>query len=421
MTDFIVWFAGSFISTFGISFLYYNLSNATRKLNLKITLVFIIGVLFLSIIKNFNLSYINIFAYFLFYPFLFYMINPIKLKKLFYYILVIWFIGMLLDLLSMLLVSFLHSFLNFDLIEKWNAATIILSFISFLCFILISKSKRILLFINTWYNKLSNIKYSDFLLLFLTAFIFISAFVILTSLPNLTLDILFNLLIFLVIIVFIFIIKYKINEEEISKYLKLLKENNEFYVSVDDEHRVFKHNLMARLLSIKSVSNKKTMVLIDDLIRDFNVNIDFSNHIKVIPYGLNGIIYQKLYPYFNKVNLKIFNGIKYDIFDFLKPLRYNVLIEKLSLVLDNALESCTKSVDKVIVINIFDEDNNIVIEVKNTFSDMIDIDSLGSKNYSTKGKRRGLGLYSALRNSEVQLTVKVVNHLFISRLVARRN
>ena len=39
------------------------------------------------------------------------------------------------------------------------------------------------------------------------------------------------------------------------------------------------------------------MSLIEDLISQFNKNEKFSENIKVIPYGLNGIIYQKLYPY----------------------------------------------------------------------------------------------------------------------------
>lgn len=93
-----------------------------------------------------------------------------------------------------------------------------------------------------------------------------------------------------------------------------MQENNDFYIKVEDENRIFKHNLVAKLLSIKSVSNNKSMALIEDLILQFNKNVSFSQTIKVIPYGLNGIIYQKLYSYMNVLNIKINNEIGYDIF-----------------------------------------------------------------------------------------------------------
>ena len=83
MIEFLIWFVASFISTFGITYLYYKISFAHTKINLKIVIVFMCGVIFLSLIKFYNLNNLNIFAYFLFYPFLFYVINPIKLKSLY--------------------------------------------------------------------------------------------------------------------------------------------------------------------------------------------------------------------------------------------------------------------------------------------------------------------------------------------------
>ena len=123
----------------------------------------------------------------------------------------------------------------------------------------------------------------------------------------------------------------------------------------------------------------------------------------------------------NEISIHIVNEIDYDIFEVLKPLRYNVLIEKLSIILDNAIESTLKSHEKIISITIYEEDNNIVILVKNTFDDLIDLDGIGLKNYSTKGKRRGLGLFSALRNNEAILTINVINDFFVSKIVAQKN
>ena len=214
--------------------------------------------------------------------------------------------------------------------------------------------------------------------------------------------------------------KYQLDAREIDEYLKILRENNEFYIRVDDDNRIFKHNLTAKLSSIKSVGNKKTNSLIDDLIFQFNKSIDFSSSIKVIPYGLNGIIYQKLYPYLEDLNVKVNNEINYDILAVLKPRRYNVFVEKMMLALDNAIESCLKSKEKALVINIFDDEVNIYVEVENTFASDIDLDLLGTKSYSTKGKRRGLGLFSMFRNNEAKVTVKIINNLFVNKITTKK-
>ena len=420
MLNLFVWIVVCFFSTFGFTYLFLKLSNRKFKKSFLTITLFVIGWVTMAFFMAYNVSLLRLIFFFIFYPLFFYTINPLPFKKNIYYVFVVWSFGMILDLLAMLVISGLHKYFAFNIDSNWNITSLILTFVVFLLLVIIAHFKTVVLFVNKLYERLVKIKYSDGLIIFLMIYIFISAFVILTSLPNLTIDILFALLIVLVIIVFIFLIKYKMYEEEITRYLKILKDNNEFYVTVDDENRIFKHNLIAKLLSVKSVSNKKGMALIDNMIEDFNQSIDFSEYIKVIPYGLNGIVYQKLYPVMDKVDVHITNEIHYDIFNELTHVRYNVLIEKLSIVLDNAIESTLKSKSKIIIINIFDQNNSIVVEVKNSFSTTVDLDSLGTKNYSTKGKRRGLGLFSALRNNEVNLTVKLVNDFFVSKIVAQR-
>ena len=88
--------------------------------------------------------------------------------------------------------------------------------------------------------------------------------------------------------------------------------------------------------------------------------------------------------------------------------------------LDNAIESSLKSKQKIISIYIYDDNNNICIEVKNSFSSNMDVDLIGNKNYSTKGKKHGLGLFSALRNNEALLSVKIVNDMFITKISAKK-
>lgn len=220
---------------------------------------------------------------------------------------------------------------------------------------------------------------------------------------------------------FVLLIKVRINLVENEIFLELLKKNNDFYISIEDENRIFKHNLMAKMLSIKSVSSKKARALIDDFLKSYNSNMDFSFHIKDMPYGLNGVIYEKIYPYMGQLNIKIDNKIDFDIFSKLKPRRYNVFVEKMVIVLDNAIQASLKSRTKLLILNLYYEDNQIIIDIKNTFEANLSLDDLGKINYSTKGKRRGLGLFSALRDNEVSLSMKIINDLFVTKIVAKQN
>ena len=344
--------------------------------------------------------------------------HPLKIKQLLFNVLFVWFLGIILDLLAMFFVSLLGYFFKYDIYSRYSIC--LLSFINVSILIFLSCFSKVRNFPNFLYLKLSKFKNSIIILTIFLMFIVLIGIVIFSNLKHLNINILLFIVLILVFVTFIVLLKNVIFEKESELFLKTLKENNEFYIRVEDENRVFKHNLIAKLLSVKSVSNKKASVLIEDLLNQFNVSIDFSDHIKFIPYGLNGIIYQKIYPFLKELDVKIYNDITDDIFEYLKPRRYNVLIEKMVISLDNAIESALNSVDKLVAINIFEENEEIIIEIKNSFSHNINIDLLGSKNYSTKGVKRGIGLFSALRNNEVFMDVKIVNQLFITKISAKK-
>ena len=72
------------------------------------------------------------------------------------------------------------------------------------------------------------------------------------------------------------------------------------------------------------------------------------------------------------------------------------------------------------IINLYEDNNCVIVEIKNTFSESIDVDLVGNKGYSTKGKLRGLGIFSALRDNEASLNVKIYNNLFINTITAKK-
>lgn len=419
MINYLVFVLVSFISTFGVTYLYCKLCGKRLYITFLIIIWLVLGSLGLAFLRIFDLTLLSTALYFVFYPILFNILNKIGFKKQFFYTVVVWLCGMLFDCLSMIGVLILNNFIKFNMYSYLSR--IILTFIVLLAFIILAHISSFVRFINRLYLKVQKVNYFDFTLMAFALFVLLMSVAIFLTLDNIKLSILLIAVLFLLGFSFILLIKVRINLIENEKFLKLLKENNNFYVKIEDENRIFRHNLMAKMLSIKSVSSKKARQLIDDFLEAFNSNMDFSVHIKDIPYGLNGIIYEKIYPYIGKINIKIDNKIDFDIFTKLKPRRYNVFIEKMVIALDNAIESCIKSQSKILVLNLYFENNQIIMDIKNTFHGNLNLDNIGQINYSTKGKRRGLGLFSAFRDNEVNISIKIINDMFVTKIIAKQN
>lgn len=418
MSRLLIWFVTCFFSTLGIVYLFVKVTKIEFKINLKFTSIFLLGVLFATLLRYFHLNFLSSISYFIYIPFLFYYLKPMPFHDLFFYLISIWFIGMFLDLISMLIVSVISYLYRYDVIVI-ELFQILPTIIVFFLFVLIGRWSLFIKWIHKLFNAYKKVDYLDFSLVIFSVFLLVFTIFFAININNLSIGFFLITVIVLVTFYLVLLIKCKFVNYENKIFLNTLKENNDFYISVDSENSIFRHNLMAKLLAIKSVSNRKSRKLIDDLLFSFNTNIDFSKHIQQIPYGLNGIIYQKLYPYLNLLNVKISNQIDFDIFEVLTARRYNVFVEKMIIALDNAIESSLKSNDKLLVINLYQDSSEIVLEIKNTFGSNLNIDDLGHLNYSTKSRKRGLGLYSALRNKEVLMSLKVINDLFVVKIVVK--
>lgn len=418
MIEFIVWAVMSFFTLLGMYYIYYKFTDAEKKIRFKNIFVLILGVLTAALLNYFNIKIVNTFSYFFICPILFFTIKYENFKKFVFYLIIIWFYGILLDCLSMLILAILYYAFHINIYS--DIFVMLPSFFIFLMIVLLANSKSIKRLTANLCNFFVRIKYLDLLLIIFALFVLILAIVMAINIRYLSVGLLALLLIMMTIFVLVLLLRFKYSELEQKLFIKTLRTNNSFYIDASVEYSVFKHNLIAKLLSVKSVSNKKARILIDDFINDFNKNIDYSRQIKDIPYGLNGIINQKLCSYIGNVHIKINNSIDVDIFDVLKPRRYNVLVEKLMVLLDNAIDSCLKSHEKVLILNLYEDDDSIFIEIKNTFSGNLDIEKLGSSNYSTKGKKRGFGLYSVLRNAEVSTKVSIINDMFVVKLIAKK-
>ena len=196
-----------------------------------------------------------------------------------------------------------------------------------------------------------------------------------------------------------------------NKYLELNIENNE--KSIED-YRLLKHNLMNDLIKIKCTSPEEITKIIDETIKKYDKATAWVNKLKNIPYGIQGIIFAKS-NMADQHHLKIFvdNQLKVKKFNTKAQIYFDVC-DILSICLDNAIEASIESSDKIIYINLYKvRENTYRIEIINTFVNEIDIDKIGNKEYSTKNRNSGLGLYYIEHlNPKVKIKKSIINNLF---------
>lgn len=414
MNEFVLHFIGITISYVGIFYSFYKLSKVNKKLKFRSYVIFVLGIIFLTWIKYNDISYLSVISYFLICPFLFYSVEHDDYGKLILYIFIIWIYGILLDLSSMFILAILYYIFKINVNSLLSLIVPSIYVSSMLIYL--SNNKKFRKFTDTLYKTIRNIKYADLMLIVFMAFTFILGMILAINIKEIRVGTMSFISIILSVIVLLLLLKAKHNDMESSAFLKALRDNNEFYIKMDDDNRLFRHNLKAKLNSIKSVSNKEAAELIDDLIMQFARSKKLDKHLKVIPYGFTSIIYNKTQEEIDNLKIKVSNDVKFDIFEAISPRKYNVLSEKMGVALDNAIEASKISKKKLLIINIFDENGLLVVEIKNSFSEMVNMDNLGHKHYSTKSKSRGLGLYYILRNNEVKSDVKIVNDLFVCKL-----
>ncbi len=213
------------------------------------------------------------------------------------------------------------------------------------------------------------------------------------------------------------IIQSKLKEECLKKTNNKLDKYNKKYSMFIDEYKIYKHNINNRLRGVKSYGNKKVKKLINDIIAD-GININ-NNNLDEIPEGIRELIEDKLSN--NKINVMIDSQVKEDPFAKLKPRVYNRVTEAIGICLDNAIEASIKTKEPIIIINITEDEENIQIKIGNNFTNEIDLDEIGNKEYTTKKKGNGYGLYSIKRNQYIKDQISIINNIYYINLTIKKH
>lgn len=409
-----------FVSTILVLFsmLIFAASLLKVKLNWKSKKIFGLIVSYAivySIICNFLpqelMSFISIF----YFSILLKVILRVNIEKIIFYVLVVWLIGVLCDIGLMIITNFILKevdILNISFIRLH--ASILLAISYLIC----SKSKFVLNKVNNLYKKITKINYPILKIVLLLCLFFLFDMICLNymSEKEIPIIILFSLILLTIVLVNIIYQNYQIIM--LKETNNLLSKNIDFYIKRINEYRILKHNLKSKLNGLKTVSNKKSVPYINALIEEYNDRMVIPKDIMEVPNGLNGIIYEKVYE-FNDKNLQIAveNKIRKEILKILTPKNYNLLCEALGITLDNALEAASKSKDKIVYLKFNESKENIIIKIMNTFSGSIDLDKLGTINYTSKKLGHGLGLFSLLSKDNLKINACIKNKFFINTIL----
>lgn len=202
------------------------------------------------------------------------------------------------------------------------------------------------------------------------------------------------------------------------------------YEKILEKNRINNHELLNNLLILKSIKNKNSKEFeaeLDDLINEYEHSGNKTSDLHNLPSGIKGIFYYKIndMELSNiKVHIKI-SKLANKIFKRLSNKEYKTACNIISTLLDNVKDAAEVSKDKIVVIDCYIEEDELVIIIENSYNNKIDLAKINTKSYSTKGKNRGLGLY-IVRNSiekfdNFKLTQEVNDKTFISTFTIKVN
>lgn len=218
-----------------------------------------------------------------------------------------------------------------------------------------------------------------------------------------------------IIFTLIQIIKGKYTIEKLEAKNKELANSYKASSAAMEQFRELKHNLKNDLYSIKGILPKEKQVLLNNIMTKYNSNYDWLNNVTDIPEGLQGIIYlKKLEAEKQKVKL----SVNYNSTKDIKEKDFLDICDALGIYIDNAIEASKENGDKIVVLDIRDYYDSMLLKVINKFSNNVNLNEIGNKDYSTKNRNSGLGLnyISKIKNKNIKTKMQIVNNLFIASI-----
>lgn len=426
--DYLLLYLSSVSTLIFLNINYGKIDNNEIKLrSVRSVFIIIIFSLLITINTNLNNSYSRAFISYVFIMINYYLIYNENFNVVFIKGTICYFLTLLFEILfSIALVP--TGIISLESFDKNIILKICFSFLTVLLPFILLSIKKLKIFLNKLIKALDRpiittiVMTSSLIFASTLAYKFVAEFSSKVYIDNIILIIFFISLLAL-IIHNRFVINNEVRKTE--ELLELITK----YEKKNDEYRAYKHELLNNLLALKSIKNKNTKEFdssLDELISLYNTKSSGIKNIYKLPSGLKCIVYYKLNDIDEdkyNVNVNISKQVSINL-EKVDHKEYMSLCKIMGIVLDNAIEAMKNSEGKTLNIDVYKEKDNVIIEVDNTFDkSTTDITKIYNKNYSTKGKNRGLGLYLAnllLKNSKyLHMEQRIINEYFNTKIYVK--
>lgn len=208
---------------------------------------------------------------------------------------------------------------------------------------------------------------------------------------------LITIVIFLCLMVSVMVYQY-FNNKEVENEKQQLQVLMHEYENVLNQTSENRHEMLNDLLILRSIADKNSSEFtrtLDGIIRQYDTK-KFKKYTSLakLPTGVKGMIYYKIaFINENEINFDtVVNGVDYAKFEAMDKDLYYKVCKILGILMDNAIDACVDSDKKKLVVSVYTENEDLCVEIDNSYSGIVDKDGIKKKGYTTKGKNHGHGL-----------------------------
>lgn len=189
-----------------------------------------------------------------------------------------------------------------------------------------------------------------------------------------------------------------------SKYLSVYEKYNvslesiRQFEAISQRYHIDSHEVKNQFRTIRNMSKNKKIVSYIDALLDEESTDDEQIYMKVLPIppgGLRGIVYTKLLIMKNKnifFELNVDKKVTNDLVQSIDDCTLTNICRILGVFLDNAIEAVSSLSEQYIIIEIYNENGFLNIDITNNYEGYVDMEEISNPGISTKGKNHGYGL-----------------------------
>ena len=242
----------------------------------------------------------------------------------------------------------------------------------------------------------------------------------------------------MLIVIFLIIISNLIKEkiiinDKIKEYNSLLAFMRTYEIEIES-NRIQNHEIKNQFITIISMlkdNEQKNKILnyVSNLVKDYK-NIDDNKYsdLQYLPLnGLKGFICNKINKAESEninVSVIVEKGIQNSVISNLKTDDFKKLGILLGVYLDNAIDASLTTNDKCLSIEMYIQNEDVLIIISNTFNNEIIYEDDSKKIISTKGKGHGYGLQlvnKVLNNSKkFVISNYMQNDIFVQKIIVKK-